>query len=369
MRPHSARTIARRSARVAYSFGMKRHSLIQMQRPRRSPARLACTLLPALLSAMGCRGGDAHELGYTTRARLVDDVPEQPSMPFYGDRDGFIGRWLGEAREPLAWGVEDDEASPAYAFPSGSSQIVLDIAPRLRSSDSVGLGGSITFGSGQPPPAATDPDRGYPVGFNYDQYRSYGDPVAGDDNYDDGLPPLEGFRYVIESSTFANGVPERVPDGVLRMIYNPYSHLQSWCALQEPVALSSGTFRVLPEAPGGFDVMADGSDQECAAYGPADLGACPQNIETLSPEDYRTTYEQCAQNGPELYRMSCDKMFLSQFCGCTAERCSAGNGAQVSLLLRAAGDVLIGVLQDAIFLNARGLATPIGEVRFRRLPN
>jgi hypothetical protein len=39
------------------------------------------------------------------------------------------------------------------------------------------------------------------------------------------------------------------------------------------------------------------------------------------------------------------------------------------LLLRASGDVLIGMLEGAMFLNARGLSTPLGEMRFRRLPD
>ncbi len=348
---------------------MKRDSLGQMQRRWRSPALAAALLFALPCPLAGCRGGDSHELGYTTEgARLIDEDPAQPSAPFYTDGQDFIGRWLGQAREPLAFGIEDEEATPAYAFPSGSTQLVLDIAPRLRSTDPAKLGGSITFGSGQPPPAASDPDRGYPVGFDYEQYQSYEERVAGTaDNYDDGLPPLEGFRYVLESSTFAEGVP----DGVLRMVYNPYAHLQSWCALQQPQLLADGTFDVLPEAPGGMDVgAADGSDRECAAYGSADLSACPADLETLSPDVYLDTYRQCVQRGPELYRVSCDKAFLSQYCRCTASRCNAGSRTdQVSLLLRVAGDGLIGVLQDAIFLNARGLTTPIGEVRFRRLPD
>ena len=35
-------------------------------------------------------------------------------------------------------------------------------------------------------------------------------------------------------------------------------------------------------------------------------------------------------------------------------------------MLRTAGNTLIGVFNRATFLNARGLSTPIGEVRFRR---
>lgn len=347
---------------------MKRDSLVQLQCRRRSPEALAPVLLMGLAhSLVACRGGDAHELGYTIEARLIDEDPAQPSTPFYTDAEAFIGRWLGEAREPLAFGVEDDEEPPAYAFPSGSSQIVLDIAPRPRSTDPVKLGGSLTYGSGQPPPAATDPDRGYPTDFDYERYRSYDEPVEGSvGNYDDGLPPLEGFRYVLESSTFAAGVP----DGVLRMVYDPYGHLQSWCALQQPEQHGDGTFGVLPPAPGGVDVgVADGSNRECSAYG-ADLSGCPADLETLSPNEYLATYRQCVQRGRELYRVSCDKVFLSQLCTCTASRCNAGNGRdQVSLLLRVTGDGLIGVLQDAIFSNARGLVTPLGEVRFRRLPD
>src|SRR5204862_547309 len=123
-------------------------------------------------------------------------------------------------------------------------RLLLTIEKRPDSSDSAALGGSLIFGEGTPPPPATDGRLGYPEGFDYVSYLSYTEPTDVIANYDDGLPPLEGFDYEIEPSSSENAA---------------------------------------------------------------------------------------------------------------------------SLMLRTSGDSLIGVFDDATFLNARGLATPIGEVRFRRI--
>jgi len=66
--------------------------------------------------------------------------------------------------------------------------------------------------------------------------------------------------------------------------------------------------------------------------------------------------------------MSCDRIYLSRFCSCDADACrEAEPPERARLSLRANGDGLIGAFESARFLNARGLAGPIGEVRFVRI--
>lgn len=331
------------------SASMQRHSGAVLGAA--TPLRAALGVL-----ALGACGGDSHELGFT-----LEPVPE---APFYTQGQGFVGRWLGEAREPLAFGAAAQATAPGYVFPSGSSRFLLEISPQPDSSDSARLGGTITFGEGPPPPAATDGTRGYPVGFNYDEYLSYTDPSAGIQNYDDGMPPFEGFAYEVESSSFDSGVP----DGVLRLMYDARSYLASWCGLQAPHLQPDGSFAALPFAAGGVEHMADGRDYPCSAYAADDLSACPTDMADLPLEQYRQTYRACFKAGAVVYRMSCDRIFLTRFCSCTEGACSAGSSTGASrVMLRTAGDTLIGVFDRATFLNARGLATPIGEVRFQRI--
>jgi hypothetical protein len=310
-----------------------------------------------VLALTACAGSSSHELGSTHEGPA-------PAIPFLTKGEGFVGRWLGQAREPLAYGLGSDQEAPAYVFPSGSSRILLTIEKRAHSDDAAGLGGSLTFGEGQPPPRATDGELGYPEGFDYVSYLSYTEPTDVIVNYDEGLPPLEGFGYEVESSSFDDGVP----DGVLRMKYEPWSYLDSWCSLQVPHEQPDGTYGALPFAAGGTEQpAADGRNRACAAFGADDLSACPADMAELPVNEYLATYAACYKRGPVVYHMSCDRIFLTHFCSCTANSCGVGAESASSLMLRSAGSSLIGVFDDATFLNARGLATPIGEVRFRRV--
>jgi hypothetical protein len=342
---------------------MKARFLASLQRHGSSVLGASAPLLGAgaaltlLLALGGCAGSGSHELGSTREGAA-------PALPFFTQGDGFAGRWLGQAREPLAYGVSADQPAPAYLFPSGSSRILLDIEARPGSSDVAALGGSITFGKGTPPPAATDREQGYPQGFDYFSYLSYVEPTQIIMNYDEGLPPLEGFAYDVESSSLDVGVP----DGVLRMKYEPWSYLDSWCSLQVPHEQPDGTFGALPFAAGGTErPRADGKNRSCSAYAADDLSACPLDMAKLPPVEYRQTYATCSRRGRVVYEMSCDRIFLTQFCSCSQDHCRVGSEGASSLMLRTAGSMLVGVFDDATFLNARGLATPIGEVRFRRI--
>jgi hypothetical protein len=329
-------------------------------RPRSASKQSLATLARglALATTLGaCGGGNDHMLGSTR-----DE--DQPSEAFYASDDSFLGRWIGEAREPLAFGVDIDEAPPTYVFPSGSARIELELVS-LRSADgSPAIGGWVSFGGGDPPPPATDATSGYPVGFNYDEFLSYGSPTSGAARHYEGmLPPLEGFEYVLASTALDTGVP----DGVLRVVYDPASYLDPWCALQHPHPQENGSFGVLPYAPGGIELLADGSNRPCSGFGPSDLSECPENMRELPRDEYLATYRACARSGAILWQMSCDRMFLSRFCSCDADTCrEADPPERARLALRAGGDALIGAFENARFLNARGLPAPIGEVRFVR---
>jgi hypothetical protein len=325
---------------------------------QRSLSKLGLLLgLAAVLGA--CGAGDDHMLGSVREEG-------QPSEPFYAEGESFLGRWIGEAREPLAFGVDIHDEPPTYLFPSGSARIELELVSLTRAGGDT-IGGWVSFGAGEPPPPATDATSGYPVGFNYDEFLSYGSGSSGAArSYEGMLPPLEGFAYALDS----NGLDAGVPDGVLRVVYDPASYLDPWCALQPPHPQLDGSFGVLPYAPGGIEILADGSNRPCSGFGPTDLSACPEDMDELPRDEYVATYRACARSGAVLYQMSCDRMFLSRFCSCDADACRESEPPErARLLLRASGDALIGAFESARFLNARGFPAPIGEVRFLRPPN
>jgi len=323
-----------------------------------SPAQPSRALAFALVAALGaCGDGEAHQLG-SIRAGF------EPSEAFFENDARFLGRWLGQASEPLAFGVEFDEEAPIYAFPSGSSRIELTLVARTARSGRIIIDGALTFGDGEPPPPATDAKSGYPVGFDYDEFLSYGTGSDGEArNYQGMLPPLEGVDYPLDT----NFVEEGVPDGVLQASYDPAGFLDPWCALQPPHPRDDGTFSVLPDAPGGIEVMADGTNRPCSGFGPNDLSECPEDMAELPRDEYIATYRACSKPGVAIYQMSCDRMYLSRFCSCDAGGCRGTPPLErARLLLRARRESLIGAFEGARFLNARGLPGPLGEVRFVR---
>jgi hypothetical protein len=329
-----------------------------------SRARLGLTCLAALVFS-ACASPETHELGYTL---VPQDFTNEPTEPFFTEQASFVGRWEGEALDPLALDPSSPEAA-VYRFASGSSRISLEIVQLDNTNGGSGLGGSLTFGEGEPPPPATDPDSGYPVGFSYGSFLSY-DPESGASpgfrvNYERGLPPFEGFPYEIESVEVSG---PNAPDGVLRMGYTTSDYVGSWCELQTPIAWPDGSFNPLPFSPGGREDLADGTNAMCSLYGPPDTSACPENFEELPPDEAFETFVGCFEQGPPVAVLSCDKIFLSDFCECTESSCSAGFADNFkSLMLRASGEELVGVFDGALFRNPRGLSTPIGAVRFRRV--
>jgi hypothetical protein len=316
---------------------------------------LLCTV--GVFALGGCSASSPHEMGSTHEG-------DAPPLPFFTDGQDFIGEWLGQAREPLASGLGPGQVAPAYVFPSGSSRISLTIEERPDSTDAAGLGGTIIFGDGEPLPPPKNPAIGYPEGFDFKSYLSYDEETDVIENYSDDLPPLEGYDYELESSSINEGVA----DGVLRLRYKTWSFLDPWCELQAPHEQPDGSYSALPFHAGEAErPIPDGKNHSCAAFGSDDLSGCPDDLNSLPNEEYVRTFRRCRKRGPVVYRMSCDRIFLTSFCSCTDTGCGVGPERASSLMLRTAGDSLIGVFYGATFLNARGLTLPIGEVRFRRV--
>lgn len=335
-------------------------------------ASTSCALAALSLAAISlpaCQGAETHELGYTQVPLDLTNEPTpapepEPTEAFYTSQADFVGRWVGEALDPLSLGAT--ESSPhVYEFPSGSTQFVIEIVALDNSNGGSGLGGTLTFGEGTPPAPATDPNKGYPVGFDYSALSYDTEVVPGFEvNYEFGMPPFEGFPYTLASAEITGS---SVPDGIVRMVYTTSEYVGSWCELQTPVAWPDGSLHVLPFAPGGFESLNDGTEQSCNLYGENDTSNCPEGFEDLPPEESFEVFLGCFEQ-VTIATLSCDKIYVSNFCDCEDGTCGAGYGDNGKrLMLRADGDELVGVFENALFRNPRGLSTAIGEVRFHRV--
>lgn len=319
----------------------------------------------ALSLAFGCGGENTHELGFTRTQDIEDASEEEPTEPFYENAEEFVGRWVGEADAVLNFELGGDASLPLYQFPSGSTRFELELRPGSEGSG-LALVGTLTFGEGPPLPPATDPDVGYPPGTNYLGLLSYGQESSGiPTNEDQRLPPFEAFPYTVSPvvwSIFDDAGEVRdglVPDGVLSMTFSTAELIDGWCRLQTPVGDERGYGPI--HAPGGIEIRGDGTDAVCNLFGEPDLSQCPENAIDVA---------DCFQQGPVIGQASCDKTFLSSYCTCSSSECFALGvfvGEQVShLMVRRAGDTLVGAFKNAIFPNARNLPVPLGQVRFQR---
>jgi len=344
------------------------------QRPRLQ--RSLFVAAAALSLALGCGDDNTHELGFSRAQDLQDPSEDEPTEPFYSDADDFVGRWVGEADETLNFQLGGDGRLPLYQFPSGSTRFELELQRGSEGSGSA-LVGSLTFGEGAPLPPPTDPDVGYPPGTNYLGLLSYGQESQGlPTNEDQRLPPFERFPYTVspvvwsifdEAGELRDGL---VPDGVLSMSFSTYELLDDWCRLQTPLGDDTSGYSPI-DAPGGYEVRGDGTNAACNLFGEADLSQCPENLEELTG-DARLAAEDCIRQGPVIGQANCDKTFLAGYCACSSSECWARGlfiGEQVStyLMVRRVGDALVGAFKNEIFLNARNLPVPLGQVRFQRV--
>jgi hypothetical protein len=288
----------------------------------------ASIIFPAsLLALAGCAVDRSHDLGDEPAQRTAnveqDAAAQQPLAEHVSDFDGI---WIGEAEDPLSRSVDP----AAYAFPSGSTRILLELSSTSFTTS------RITFGEGPPLPPPTNPDVVYPegavdyirAGHNLEPWEGYAySGTFGLTPADiDALDPTALFslrEYELQNEFFAEG---RVADGRLTVSYDTYELFRPWCELQPPDSSCR-----LEHALAGGDT----------SWGIGDDGSC-----SIGGED-----SDCGR------AMACFNICL---------RMQEDHIAQLALQLSVDG--LVGVFsRHAVFRNSRGFLAPIGTVRFTRV--
>ena len=261
-------------------------------------------------AAFACGGSELEQrdLGETGAGSAFDPSERSPVVTGDGKLDSFVeGHWVGRAEDMFRPAGVDGQR-PAYVFPSGSTEIALDLS--MDESGFQQLGGQIVFGQGPvPEPAA---GAVYPASL---QGGINGDISA--------APPLEGFAYRVMGAS--------LPDGVLRLSYIPTESYRDWCPLQ-PSRPVDGGYRCVTLRPGS-DPTANCSDGEM---------------------NHRVHYD-------------CRLEWLCQACTCTQAGCTVSFASPpVEVFLSRSGEDLIGSLVRAVFDYGSTQYLPVGNVRFQR---
>ncbi len=316
------------------------------------PVLVAVALSGAAFCA--CQTQPDRNLGGSLDERSLDlSPPPEPTEPFGVSPLDFVGRWVGVAEAPLAFGG----GSEVYAFPSGSTQLSLElVAPELP--DQPILQGAIVFGSGAPPPPL-DPALGYPSDVDYADLAYFDRDVVMASGHEGPLPPYEGHAYPVRDFVPSSNYDEDeaggplIADGVLNLQFDTGELLAPWCELQTPQPTGTGQWKCVKGNAGGVN----------------DLGECYVSFSSLSPEQEAEVLESGASLLPEA--VDCNKMFLCKIeaCACTDSACAVPNrrGTGARLVVRRDGDTLTGIFSNAVFMNERQLPVPLGTVRFTRV--
>jgi hypothetical protein len=347
-------------------------------RPRHRTLFVLLCALPFAASCSAVTTDEIEDLGRTNTndvnvvASTSNDVHVE-SVPFHVPYSDFYGRWVGEAADVLALEPGPGSSPPVYRFPSGSSQIVLTLEPNPEG-ELGGSIGSITFGAGALPPPPTAADDIYPVSyvnllgrFTNDPVWLLRDPLP--------LPPIEGFAYSARqqlSPSEDGDLDAGVADGVLRLGVATNEVLAPWCALQTPVPTNSiypdPDYRCVPY----FEFISQNTTTNtCLLERTSDSSACPRNIYEQPEEQARPVLERCVVHFPSV-EMDCNQVYLCSAarCECDSTHCFPGKQSMpdqvLNLHLRRQGDALIGVFEDSVFLNERGLRIPLGSLTLRR---
>jgi hypothetical protein len=356
-------------------------------RQRLFNSRLSAQMALALSGAsavIGCQTPAERDLGWTldTREANVEASDEAPTEPFGTPIQDFVGHWIGTAHDPLAFGADDR----AYAFASGSTSIVLDLSLSAPNPEGgfPSVAGRLSFGTGAPPAAPTDPNVGYPSDASYASMSYFGQGPLNAALYHGPLPPYEGFEYsvsqlwngvnIVDRDNVGLGGLGNVADGVLSLRYDTQELLDPWCRLQEPISDRVGGFSCM-----GPGVRIETEDGRCLRqvdnFSQLVAGI---DVSTLSPDEWDALVAQIVVEETE--EVDCNKLFLcsTSRCECDETSCSANfldqsvqrrgvnmsMGSSAQLTLRRTGDTLIGVFGNAVFSNERGLNAPIGAVTF-----
>jgi len=217
-----------RKRRPTTLTGMKQNtSRFANINPPRARRHLVSVLAVIGSASLACANDplDQRDLGNTSGLLTSEPEPDRtPLVGADGEIDRFIeGRWLGHAENPFAASTVDGER-PVYAFPSGSTDITLEL-----SLETGLLEGQLVFGSGSVP--APETGVAYPPGF--DPQRALGESEL-------QLPPVEGFVNLVDQSTihFPDGIGGDIPAAS----YDSNAAYDDWCRLQPPVPTDDGRF-------------------------------------------------------------------------------------------------------------------------------
>ena len=208
-----------------------------------------------LLTALACSSPD-RDLGRTSdlappnamqMSKCEDTDPEDKlqaaQATFLSD---FVGSWLGDAEDALG-DMSRDDALPIYAFPSGSTRILLEV-----SQPDDQLLAKLTFGEGDPAPptdaelSAPTPSEGLaysaePIASALDLERAGEDPAKGKQLALDGKLVLS---FSIDD-VFVSELHVRLGGDVLVGVFDGLSLINERGFLTRP---GSVRFRRLPSA-------------------------------------------------------------------------------------------------------------------------
>lgn len=321
--------IARRHTHTCMNDESKPQTSIGMWRRAALGPISACLIGGGLVSSLGCGGEELEQRDLGNTGSELEAAggagADRTPVVVAGAVDPFIeGQWVGHAEDPFAASGPNGER-PSYTFPSGSSQILLDIFV----GDGYLPGGQITFGAGPAP--APRPGVAYPPGFAA-QVRPE---VTG--TLEIQLPPVEGFSYPLQEHISRSTSDVGTAAGVLSLGYAPNAAYERWCALQPPRQTGEDTFDCV--------TVLDPSD-------PAAL--CASEFADGSVERF-----DC-----NLYNMC----LAENVCHCTETECTLARVPANDLWLTRDGDDLLVTFVGAVFdygSDARYL--PVGMARFQRV--
>jgi hypothetical protein len=281
---------------------------------------LSCPALAASCAALvgsGCSGDDlpSSKLGNTTDVNLEPDAPRVP-VTNDGTIDPFLeGNWVGQAEDLFHSSVIAGQR-PTYTFPSGSSDIYLQI-----SFDSDQRSGTLRFGSRDAP----EPEAGIPYGAGLKYYAAPTEIFA----------PVEGASYPLWQDVLNGGGSY----SAIALDYAQDSAFHDWCPVQPSIPSGYGAFNCVGAA------GSSGGDPEAGI--PCDI--------TLADDSHQN--------------VDCNLLTLCQsVCDCGEAGCFMNTSGPVNKLwLAREGDQIIGEFAGGVFdYGEAGHAMPIGTVRFTR---
>jgi hypothetical protein len=293
---------------------------------RSAPFRCSCHAIAAVCAALASAGCSADalstsKLGDTSDVvALGSDAPRIPVVNSDGSVDPFVaGNWIGHAEDLFHTAVVPGQR-PTYVFPSGSSDIYVQIT--------LGDGpvsGTLRFGSRDAPQPQADVP--YGAGLDYDaEVLATGGQV---------FAPVEGAPYPLWEEVLS----PRGSSSAIGLGYRQDSAFNDWCPLQPSLSNGDGAFSCVGAAAS--------TAGDSAAGIPCDV--------TLGDGSHRD--------------VDCNLLTLCEWvCDCREDGCFMNtNGPINDLWVAREGDQLIGNFAGAVFdYGEPGRFMPIGTVRFDR---